>query len=70
MEPMVERAEVEPELIVWARKRSGIKKADLRRRFPKLDDWEQGELAPTEKQLEGYARATRTSVEWLSLIHI
>jgi Zn-dependent peptidase ImmA (M78 family) len=66
MEAMVERAVVQPELIVWARKRSGVQRAVLRRRFPKLDDWESGDLAPTVKQLEAYARATHAPVEWFA----
>ena len=64
---VVERVDVNPQLITWARKRSGVAAAALRRRFPKLADWEQGERAPTRKQLDAYARATRTSVEWLLL---
>ena len=51
------RVDVNPELIVWARERSGVAVEDLRHRFPKLDEWERGELDPTLKQLEGFARA-------------
>lgn len=59
---MVVRAEVNPELIAWARERSGVEVPDLSRRFPKLAEWEQGERSPTLKQLEDLARATHTPV--------
>jgi Zn-dependent peptidase ImmA (M78 family)/transcriptional regulator with XRE-family HTH domain len=61
------RVEVEPELLVWARQRSGLTLQDLGRRFPHLGDWERGERAPTLKQLESYARATHTPVGFLFL---
>jgi Zn-dependent peptidase ImmA (M78 family) len=61
------RVDVNPELIVWARERSGVAVEDLRHRFPKLDEWERGELDPTLKQLEGFARATHTPVGLLFL---
>jgi len=64
---VVERVDVNPQLITWARRRSRHAAATLRRRFPKLDDWEQGAWSPTQKQLEDYARATHVSVEWLLL---
>jgi Zn-dependent peptidase ImmA (M78 family) len=64
---VVERVDVNPELITWARRRSRQSAATLRRRFAKLDEWEQGARAPTRKQLEAYARATHVSVEWLLL---
>lgn len=64
---MVVRADVEPGLLTWARQRSGLDPDDLRRRFPKLEDWERGDLSPTLKQLEGFARATHTPVGFLFL---
>ncbi|MDQ6837397.1 MAG: DNA-binding protein, partial [Actinomycetota bacterium] len=64
---MVVRVEVKPSLLAWARQRSGIDPADLSRRFPKLEDWEQGEATPTLKQIEGFARATHTPVGFLFL---
>lgn len=60
MVSMTARVEVPVELISWARERSGVSSDELARRFPKLDDWESGELAPTFKQLEDFANATHT----------
>ena len=67
MKRVVVRVEVKPALLAWARERSGIDPADLTRRFPKLEDWEQGEATPTLKQIEGFARATHTPVGFLFL---
>jgi len=61
------RVEVNPRLITWARHRSGVEPADLRRKFPKLDEWERGESRPTLRQLEGLAKATHTPVGFLFL---
>ncbi len=60
---MPARVEVNPELLAWARQRSGLASGDLAHRFPKLATWEQGEQLPTLKQLESYAQATHTP--WL-----
>jgi Zn-dependent peptidase ImmA (M78 family) len=61
------RADVRPELLVWARERSGLEVDDLTHRFPRLEEWELGTRAPTLKQLEGFASATRTPVGFLFL---
>ncbi|WP_262324321.1 helix-turn-helix domain-containing protein [Acidiferrimicrobium sp. IK] len=61
------RVEVEPEMLVWARQRSGLTVGDLGHRFPRLADWERGERLPTLKQLESYAQATHTPVGFLFL---
>jgi Zn-dependent peptidase ImmA (M78 family) len=52
------RVTVSPDMLRWARERSGKDAEALRRQFPKLDDWEAERLKPTLKQLEAYARAT------------
>src|SRR6266496_6651300 len=52
--------EVKPELIRWARERSGLAESDLTERFPKFEQWERGEASPTLKQLEAYAKKTLT----------
>ena len=65
-EPM-NRVAVHPELLRWARERSGISVDALVGRFPKLEQWELGEARPTLKQLEAFAKATRTPVGFLFL---
>jgi Zn-dependent peptidase ImmA (M78 family) len=57
---MTVRVEVAPALLAWAIERSGVDYADLARRFEKLPEWEEGTRAPTFRQLESFARATRT----------
>ncbi|MEX2582458.1 MAG: ImmA/IrrE family metallo-endopeptidase [Gemmatimonadota bacterium] len=61
------RVEVKPELLRWARERAGLGVDALARRFPKLPAWESGEVHPTLKQLEGFAKATFTPVGFLFL---
>lgn len=61
------RVEVRPELLRWARERSGVSNARLRRRFPKLAAWERRAAQPTLKQLEDFAKATFTPVGFLFL---
>jgi Zn-dependent peptidase ImmA (M78 family) len=67
MAAVVERVDVNPELLTWARTRAGLSLAMLRRRFAKLEDWEAGELSPTRKQFEAFARATHVPTDWLFL---
>jgi Zn-dependent peptidase ImmA (M78 family) len=61
------RVEIKPELLRWARERSGLGHAALAHRFPQLDAWERQESSPTLKQLEGFAKATHTPVGYLFL---
>lgn len=61
----VHRVEVKPELLEWAcnrstRSRLGPTAESLERKFPKLEAWKQGTVHPTLKQLEAFAKATRT----------
>jgi Zn-dependent peptidase ImmA (M78 family)/transcriptional regulator with XRE-family HTH domain len=62
-----ERIDVNPELLAWARQRSGLPAQDLTGRFPMLTAWERGERQPTLKQLESYAQATHTPIGFLFL---
>jgi Zn-dependent peptidase ImmA (M78 family) len=64
---MIDRVSVAPAMLVWARKRSGRQASDFAKRFPKLVQWESGELAPTMRQLEDFARATHTPVGFFFL---
>lgn len=56
------RVAVTPAVLAWAKERSGVDEEALARRFPKLAEWEQGEVQPTLKQLETFAQATHTPV--------
>lgn len=64
---MAERVAIAPQMLRWARQRSGRTVPDLAKRFPKLADWEAGMARPTMRQLEAYARATYTPVGLLFL---
>jgi Zn-dependent peptidase ImmA (M78 family) len=61
------RVPVRPEMLRWARQRARLDELDLAVRFPKLPAWEQEELRPTLKQLEGYARATMAPIGYFFL---
>ena len=58
---------VQPTLIRWARERAGFDADALTGRFPRLEAWERGEVQPTLKQVEAFAKATRTPVGLLFL---
>lgn len=45
------RVFVNPEILNWAGQRAGLDMGDLLPKFPKLQDWLEGGLAPTLKQL-------------------
>lgn len=61
------RIRVNPELPTWARERDGLESLALAARFPKLCEWEAGELKPTLCQLEDFARAVHVAVDYLFL---
>ncbi len=63
----IARVEVRPALLRWARERASVEPADLVRRFPRLAEWESEEVCPTRKQLERFAKATRTPLDYLLL---
>ena len=63
----VNRVEIAPAMLEWARARAGLGAGDLRKRFPKIEAWERGEAQPTPKQLEAFARITRTPIGYLFL---
>ena len=64
---MTLRVEVKPELLRWARVRTGRSVEDFSARFKKLALWESGELAPTFKQLEDFAKATYVPIGYFFL---
>lgn len=61
------RVAVAPEMLAWALERSGQDSQVLERTFPRLPQWRRGEAQPTIKQLETFARKTRTPVGYLLL---
>jgi Zn-dependent peptidase ImmA (M78 family)/transcriptional regulator with XRE-family HTH domain len=61
------RVEVKPELLRWACERAGLDIAAFSARFPQLDKWESGEIQPTLKQLEAFAKATHAPVGYFFL---
>ena len=61
------RVTVKPEILRWARERADRSVESLRVRFPKYEQWERGEAAPTLKQLEAFAKATHVPVGYLFL---
>lgn len=64
---MTVRVEVKPQLLAWARTRSGIDEPTWTKRFPRYDDWLAGDRVPTLKQLEEFARKTYTPVGYFFL---
>ena len=58
---------VRPALLRWAVDRSRVPQAKIAKRFPQLDRWLRGRERPTLRQLEDFAKATRTPVGFLFL---
>lgn len=52
------RVPVKPTLLRWARERASYSLDALSGRFPKLREWERGEVQPTLRQLEAFAKVT------------
>lgn len=63
----MERVDVNPQLLRWARERAGLSIDALAGRFPSLHAWERREVRPTLKQLERFAKATFTPIGCLFL---
>ena len=61
------RAPVNPQMVSWARQRVGLERDDLVRKFKKLPQWETGEMKPTLKQLEDFARTVHVPVGYFFL---
>lgn len=61
------RVEIQPALFQWALERAGLERAALEHRFPKLSEWERGEVKPTLKQLEAFAKRTHAPVGYFFL---
>ena len=61
------RVAINPEMVQWARERARLSVDALVERFSKLPDWESGEVQPTFKQLEDFAKATHVPFGFLFL---
>ncbi|NOZ71420.1 MAG: ImmA/IrrE family metallo-endopeptidase [Chloroflexi bacterium] len=61
------RVPVDPHMLRWARQRAGQDVASLEKAFPKIEAWERGDVQPTLKQLERFARKTRVPLGFLFL---
>lgn len=61
------RINVEPGLLHWAIERSGKDPLAVHEKFQKLSDWLSGDVDPTLKQLEAFAKYTYTPVGSLFL---
>ena len=61
------RVNINKLLISWARERAGLEQDALIGKFKKLPEWEAGELQPTLKQAEDFARAVHVPVGYLFL---
>lgn len=61
------RVSVTPDLIRWARERSGLTKDTLVKTYPKFLKWESGEENPTLHQLEDLAKKTSTPLGYFFL---
>jgi Zn-dependent peptidase ImmA (M78 family) len=64
---MTVRVSVRPDLLTWARERSGNTPEAVSVRFPAFDDWKSGRTLPTLKQLEHFAQAMHVPVGYLFL---
>ena len=61
------RVEIAPPLLNWAVERSGRPRQELLNKFPRFDQWTEGSIHPTLKQVEAFARFTYTPVGMLFL---
>ena len=64
---MAVHVDVAASLYAWASERSSLDSDELAHKFPKLGQWESGDQKPTLKQLERFAKATRTPVGYFFL---
>lgn len=67
MRKIVDRVNVAPELLEWARARSKRTVSELEKKFPRVRDWLSGQAKPTQRQLEQFANATHAPIGMLFL---
>jgi len=58
---------VNPKLILWARERGGFTTESLEKTFPKIKQWERGEVFPTLNQIEHFSKAVHAPIGFLFL---
>lgn len=56
------RVDVKPEMLRWGRERAGVSVDALVRKFPRYREWENGDVRPTLKQLEKFAKTVHAGV--------
>lgn len=61
------RVEVKPKLLQWACERAGFDPAELAERIPQLSAWERGEVKPTLKQIECFAKTVHAPTGYFFL---
>ena len=63
------RVPISPEMLQWVRERAGLTQEKLaeKRTLSKLPKWENGDIQPTLKQLEKFARAVHVPIGYLFL---
>ena len=61
------RTPVNPQMVSWACQRVGLERDDLVKAFKRLPQWETGEVKPTLKQLEDFARRVHVPVGYFFL---
>jgi Zn-dependent peptidase ImmA (M78 family) len=61
------RVAVNKKILDWVLDRSGLTLADLKDKFPKLDQWMTGQKHPTFRQLESLAKSTFTPLGFFFL---
>ena len=61
------RVHIAAHMLDWARERSGRPDSFFTRKFPKYDAWHRGEVFPTLKQMENFAKATYTPIGYFFL---
>ncbi|MEY9110953.1 Zn-dependent peptidase ImmA (M78 family) [Bradyrhizobium yuanmingense] len=57
----VERLQINPAVLTWARKRAGLS-LDEAKHFGRIDEWESGTSSPTYAQLEGLASGLKIPI--------
>lgn len=61
------RIHIAGHMLEWARERSGREDSYFIKKFPKYDAWRRGDVFPTFKQMEDFARATYTPIGYFFL---